>query len=189
MSAGEFEQLARPLLPALYGTAMRLSRNEADAGDLVQETVLRAFRTFANFRPGTNARAWLFTILHSVYVNHCRRSGRERARFSLLGEDLDQAIAAESMALYAEDDLAVSYGDWSAQIDRALEQLPESFRLVVLMVDVDELSYEEVATVLDCPVGTVRSRLFRGRRALCALLRGTAEQAGILKADSREIYD
>ena len=177
---GEFEALVRPLMPLLYGAAFRLTRNSADASDVVQETCLRAYRTFANFTRGTNAKAWLLTILHSVYVNAYHRSKRESARFSFVGSDLDDAIAAESFARYTDGDLATRFGDCRSEIAAALDRLPDAFRLAVVLVDVDELSYEDVAALLDCPVGTVRSRLFRGRKLLCDVLRGSARQVGLL---------
>ena len=181
MSKPQFEALARPLLPVLYGAALRLTRNPADASDLVQETCLRAFRTFSNFRPETNAKAWLFTILHSVSVNHYRSLNRASKRFASLGDGLDDAIATESLSLYAEGRIGTQYEDWSSEIAAALEELPDGFRLAVTMVDIDELSYEDVAAIMGCPVGTVRSRVFRGRRLLCERLRSAAQQAGLIK--------
>jgi len=157
--------------PALRAAARRLVRGAASADDLVQESLLRAYRTFDNFAPGTNARAWLFTILYSVFANTHRRARIERQTVPI--EDLETrfdrglelaqttAVAPLESVLRSED---------LAQLERALDALPEPFRSAVLLVDLDELSYEDAAAIMTCPVGTLRSRLFRGRRALAALL-------------------
>jgi RNA polymerase sigma-70 factor (ECF subfamily) len=165
-----FVALSLPLMPQLYSTAYRLTRNEADASDLVQETYLRAFRTFDNFVEGTNARAWMFTILHSVFVNAYHRRRREQLHLVANHENLDAAVDAESFACYAAD-AATAQGDGRREwLEQALAQLPEPFRWAVILVDLQEMSYEEAATVQDVPVGTVRSRLFRARKILAATL-------------------
>lgn len=133
----------------------------------MQETLLRAYRTFENFRPGTNCRAWLFTILYSVFFNE-----RTRLRPTLLtAEQLDRVPAAASNVQLAES-------PWSEEVERALARLPIAFRAAVLLVDVEGLSYEEAATAAGCVVGTLRSRLFRGRKLLGAMLRDHARAAG-----------
>ena len=175
----EFEALARPLLPLLYGAAMRLARNDADASDLVQETFLRAFRTFRNFERGTNARAWLFTILHSVYVNAYHHARRENARYLIDASKLDSAIESASLDHYNERQGAADFSDCYGDLMAALNRLPDNFRLAVSLVDIEELTYEEAAAVLGCPVGTVRSRLFRGRKLLGDALRGSAQLASL----------
>lgn len=133
----------------------------------MQETLLRAYRTFENFRPGTNCRAWLFTILYSVFFNE-----RTRLRPTLLtAEQLDRVPAAAS-------DVQLAESPWSEEVERALARLPIAFRAAVLLVDVEGLSYEEAATAAGCVVGTLRSRLFRGRKLLGAMLRDHARAAG-----------
>lgn len=133
----------------------------------MQETLLRAYRTFENFRPGTNCRAWLFTILYSVFFNE-----RTRLRPTLLtAEQLDRVPAAASNVQLAES-------PWSEEVERALARLPIAFRAAVLLVDVEGLSYEDAATAAGCVVGTLRSRLFRGRKLLGAMLRDHARAAG-----------
>lgn len=162
-----FEAAALPFTGRLYSTARRLTGSADDAADLVQDTFLRAYRTFENFRPGTNCRAWLFTILYSIFLNE-----RTRRRPTLLSvEQLDTVAAA---------DMEPAPGDsaWSLEVERALTRLPTAFRAAVLLVDVEELSYEEAAAAAGCVVGTLRSRLFRGRRLLATMLRDHAREVG-----------
>lgn len=167
---GAFETTALPFARSLYGTALRLTGHAEDALDVVQETYLRAFRTFHNFRAGTNPKAWLFTILRSVTANRYRDDQR-RPQLVVL-DDLDQRFTAESRAGVPEAPLA------PGEVERALATLPEEFRLAILLVDVEELTYEEAALAMGCPVGTVRSRLARARRGLAVALRDYATQAG-----------
>lgn len=162
----------------LYNAALRWTRQPAEASDLVQETCLRAYRTFDNFETGTNAKAWLLTIAYSIFVNRYRKQQREPHAVSI--EDLGEwheAFAAPSSdhpeAQFRKDRMA-------AEIEEALENLPELFRSAVLLVDVDELSYEEAATALGCPVGTLRSRLHRARKLLLNALSGYARRSGYL---------
>src|SRR5687768_5920470 len=167
-----FEAEALPHLGRLWAAARRLARQDADAEDLVQETYLRAYRTFGNFAPGTNSRAWLLTILYSVFVNRYHRQRLEpesrpieeleaRAVRTLLAEDWErpllEAAAADAWGL-------------GKTVAAALQGLPEVYRAAVLLVDVEELSYEEAAAALGWPLGTVKSRLARARRLLAAAL-------------------
>jgi RNA polymerase sigma-70 factor (ECF subfamily) len=176
----DFESVAVPLMGALYRTALRLTGQPEDASDIVQETYLRAYRTFENFRPGTNARAWLFTVLYSVFINRRRKMRREQAHISI--EDLEarhERFVTEALS----DSSPPVFGDMaSPEVEAALDALPEVFRSAVLMVDINELSYDEAATVLGCPVGTLRSRLFRARRLLFMALRDYAQRSGYLKS-------
>ena len=172
-----FEQLALPYAQALYASALRLTADPEAAADVVQETYLRAFRTFDNFRPGTNARAWLFTILHSVSINRHKKSGREVgplpvAELERRYQDLLEAPPNEG------GDVEAWGANWPREIAAALDGLPELFRAAVLLVDVEEFSYEDAATALGCPVGTLQSRLHRGRRLLYSALSDYARQAG-----------
>jgi RNA polymerase sigma-70 factor, ECF subfamily len=153
-----FETEALPHLRALYGTAYRMTRNAHDAEDLVQETFLRAYRGFDRYQPGTNIRAWLFTILHRARTDAFRRAGRSPQTVAMLDEGPAVPPPQEALASGAED------------IERALLALPEVFRLAVVLRDVEDLSYEEIAGVLDIPIGTVMSRIHRGRALLRAAL-------------------
>lgn len=167
-----FERLVSPLYTALYRTARRLAGGDADAPDLVQETCLRAFRTFDTFVPGTNAKAWLFTILYSIAINRARRRRREPE--TLPGEEIDRRYES-----HTAEEPASGARQWTDdEVARAIGELPEPFREAVLLVDLEELTYEEAATSLGCPVGTLRSRLFRGRKLLAISLASYAARAG-----------
>lgn len=181
-----FEATAIPFMRALHNMALRLTHDPQDAADLVQETFLRAYRTFANFTPGSNCKAWLFTILYSIFVNQYRQSKRRPRMESV--EELEERFHrfVEAPADPASDITTVEgWGwRWSPEVERALRQLPEDFRVPLLLVDVEGLSYEEAASVLGCPVGTVGSRLYRARLALFAMLQEYAYQAGYGKRTS-----
>ena len=154
----QFETDALPHLRALYGTAYRMTRNAHDAEDLVQETFLRAYRGFDRFEAGTNIRAWLFTILHRVRTDAFRRAGRSPRTVEMIDDGPGVPPPQEALASGAED------------IERALAALPEVFRAAVILRDVEDLSYDEIAGVLDIPIGTVMSRIHRGRGLLRAAL-------------------
>lgn len=153
-----FESDALPHLRSLYGAAYRMTRNAHDAEDLVQETFLRAYRGFDKFEAGTNIRAWLFTILHRVRTDAFRRAGRSPRTVELVGDGPATPPAQDALALGGEE------------VERALAGLPEPFRVAVILRDVEELSYDEIARVLDIPIGTVMSRIHRGRGQLRAAL-------------------
>lgn len=170
-----FEAEAVVHLPAVYSAACRLTRREEDASDLAQETMLRAYRTFESFRPGTNARAWLLTILYSVFVNRYHRERREPVQVSI--EEMESRYARVLAAPGSEPIITGSvWTEW--EVEMAVAELPEPFRAAVLLVDVEELTYEEAAAALGCAVGTVRSRLFRARRLLAAALADFARDRG-----------
>jgi len=162
----EFEQTALIHLDSLFNLALRLCGNRADAEDLTQETCLRAFRHFDRFTPGTNCRAWLFAILHNTFINRVKRQGRyvlglEEADLDRLGGESSAAMV--TIANPAEE----CFKDVvDADLVRALERLPPRFREVVLLADVKECSYKEIAQICGVPVGTVMSRLYRGRQLL-----------------------
>jgi RNA polymerase sigma-70 factor, ECF subfamily len=156
-----FEAEALPHLRSLYGTAYRMTRNAHDAEDLVQETFLRAYRAFDGYTPGTNIRAWLFTILHRARTDAFRKAGRSLKTVELEGEGPAVPPPQDALAAGGED------------LTRALESLPEVFRSAVMLRDVEDFSYEEIALILDVPIGTVMSRIHRGRAQLRTLLGGT----------------
>ena len=180
--SARFEAMALPFMNALYGKALHLTRQPEDAADLVQETFLRAYRTFANFAEGTNGRAWLFTILYSIFINQYRKGQREP---DIVSMDEWEATYHRELADPAWDDdfgqLVGAETQWQGpEIAGALAKLPQEFRAAVLLVDVEQLSYEEAAVVLNCPVGTLRSRLFRARRVLFVELRDYARKEGFI---------
>jgi RNA polymerase sigma-70 factor (ECF subfamily) len=176
---GDFERIALPVAPALYRTAHRLSRPE-DASDLVQETFLRAYRTFDNFQEGTNAKAWLFTIMYSILANRWRAERRASDDVAVDYVEKRFGAALASPQMNAEEVLLARL-DASPEVDKALRELPDAQRAAVLLVDVEELTYEEAAAVLDCPMGTVRSRLARGRKQLFVALTEYARRIGALR--------
>ena len=181
----EFEELALPHLDSLYSGAMRLTRNERDAEDLVQDSFLRAYRFFDKFERGTNIKAWLFKILTNTFINRYRRRVKERT----LVEGSEREAVHERFISRDATDYAANPEQYffdrlvSDDILSAIDQLPLDFRLVVILADLQEFSYKEIAEILSCPVGTVMSRLFRGRKLLQKMLKGYAEENGILPKD------
>jgi len=178
-----FEREALVHLDALYRVALRLTGNASDAEDLVQETMLRAYRSWDRYTPGTNAKGWLLTILRHLFINEYRRRSRHPETV-----DVD---TIEPFALFQEvqeEDPQGAFFDKIVddEVLRAIDQLPEAFREAVTLSDVEGLSYEEVAKVLDVPVGTVKSRLYRGRRQLQAKLYEYAVSMGYIKGQSRK---
>ena len=177
-----FEREALPLLPGLYGAALRLTRNPADAEDLVQETFLRAYRGFAGFSEGTNLKAWLYRILTNSFINVYRKKQREP--ITVAGpDDVDEwylfdRLGSRSVEGSVENEVLDRIPD--EDVKRALDALPEGFRMAVLLADVEGFSYKEIAEILDVPIGTVMSRLHRGRRALEKTLFEKAKERGLV---------
>ncbi len=173
-------------LRAVYGAAYRLTRDVDAARDLTQDTMLRAFRAFDTFTAGTNARAWLLKITYSVFVNQYHRNRRQPQTQSI--QALEQQHGFEPVSADAPMADPWQPAGWSEPaVSAALDALPDDFRMTVLLVDVEELSYEEAAVAMDCAVGTVRSRLFRARRLLAASLEDLARTQGHVttKAETR----
>jgi RNA polymerase sigma-70 factor, ECF subfamily len=168
-------------LDALYHVALRLTRNRAEAEDVVQEAFLRAFRSFHRFNPGTNCRAWLFTILRNVFLNRVRTQGREVLEAEMGGVDQVEVMADTQVGANPEERFlqTVLHGD----VDRALMTLPLAFREAVLLVDIEGLTYREVADIVGCPIGTVMSRLSRGRALLRRSLVRFAREHGYVRED------
>ena len=178
--AREFERVALVHLNALYRSALRLTHNRADAEDIVQEACLRAFKSFDRFNPGTNCRAWLFTILRNTFLNRVRDAGREVLEGdSAVWESVSESIVETGVGESPEEEFfqTVLHGD----VDRALRSLPLVFREAVVLADLEGLSYKEVAEVVGCPMGTVMSRLSRGRRLLREALGRFAREHGYIK--------
>jgi RNA polymerase sigma-70 factor (ECF subfamily) len=176
----EFEDTVLVHLDALYRTALRLTHNRTEAEDLVQEACLRAFRSFHRFDPGTNGRAWVFTILRNVFLNRLRRANREtpEEEAARWGSATESATLPPASANPEEHFLqTVLHGD----LDRALKGLPIAFREAVILTDLEGLSYRETSEVLGCPIGTVMSRLFRGRNLLRRALSGYAREHGYVR--------
>jgi RNA polymerase sigma-70 factor (ECF subfamily) len=177
-----FETEALPLLPGLYSAAFRLTRNATDAEDLVQETFLRAYRGFHQFEPGTNLKAWLYRILTNTFINSYRKKQREPQTDSLdETEDwyLYSRMAERGTEPSAETSVIESLPDEDVQ--EALSSLPDQFRIAVLLADVEGFSYKEIAEITEVPIGTVMSRLHRGRKALEKRLWDVVRERGLVK--------
>jgi RNA polymerase sigma-70 factor (ECF subfamily) len=180
-----FDREVLPLLPSLYGAALRMTRNPTDAEDLVQETVLRAFRGFSGFKEGTNLKAWLYRILTNGFINTYRKKQREPQVVDG-PDDLEEwylfdRIGAQRAEGSAEDAVLDRMPD--EDVKRALESIPENFRIPVLLADVEGFSYKEIADIMSTPIGTVMSRLHRGRKALEKALWDTAKERGLVDGD------
>jgi RNA polymerase sigma-70 factor, ECF subfamily len=168
---GAFDAEALAYLDSLYGTALRLTRRQADAEDLVQDTYVKAFRSAAQFRPGTNLKAWLFTILYNTFRNRRRDQGR-----SPIDVDSEAVELAGVAPQEFSPEQILTRATLDADLQAALDGLPEAFRQAVWLRDVEELTYAEIAGVLDIPIGTVMSRISRGRRMLYERLTAVKEQ-------------
>ena len=178
-----FEEEALPLLDSLYAGALRMTRNPADAEDLVQDTMVRAYRAFNRFEPGTNLKAWLFRIMTNAYINTYRKKQREPQKVSqddVEEFDLYQELKNHDPRFAETPESIVLDGLLDSDIVEAIEDLPEQFRLAVVLSDVEGFSYAEMAEIMDVPMGTVMSRLHRGRKALQKRLLDLAIDKGIV---------
>jgi RNA polymerase sigma-70 factor (ECF subfamily) len=179
-----FTEVAMEHMPGLYSAALRMTRNASDAEDLVQETYLKAYRSYATFTEGTNLRAWLYRILTNTYINSYRAAKRRPEVTDV--EDVEDLYLYKRMAgtgeirqgRSAEDEALDTFTD--DVVKSALEELPEAFRMAVLLADVEGFSYKEISEITDVPIGTVMSRIHRGRRALQKTLLEVAAARGLV---------
>jgi RNA polymerase sigma-70 factor (ECF subfamily) len=184
----KFTEQAMPFMSPLYAAALRMTRNPAEAEDLVQETYLRAYRGFEGFQEGTNLKAWLYRILTNTYINLYRAKKRRPEQTEL--EDVEDlylyrrlgGLEAAAAGRSAEDELLDFFTE--AEVATAVEELPEQFRIAVLLADVEGFSYKEIAEILDIPIGTVMSRLHRGRKALQKKLYNFASARGLVNVET-----
>ena len=183
-TANAFTADAMQFAPQLFSTALRMTRNRADAEDLVQETFVKAWRSFATFQEGTNLRAWLFRIMTNTFINKYNAQQRRPQETEL--DEVEElflfrrlgAFDQSKMTQSAEDQLLEFFTD--DEVKNAIEELPEMFRIPVLLSDVDGFSYKEIAEMLDVPIGTVMSRLHRGRKMMQKLLYVYAKERGLV---------
>ncbi len=180
-----FESEVLPLQENLYGAAMRLTRDPSEAEDLVQDSLVRAFRFWDTYQRGSNVKAWLFTILRNTFINGYHRKGRARsfhadvtAQMGSLGSTV--ALANSTSQPPGPEEVARGRAT-RVKIREALDALPPDYRLAVELADLEGLSYKEIAEIMECPVGTVMSRIYRGRKALHKLLFGHAVELGIVQ--------
>ena len=185
MSAQEqFTADAMQYAPQLFSTALRMTRNRSDAEDLVQETYIKGWRSFHTFQEGTNLRAWLFRIMTNTYINKYNAQKRKGAEVEL--DDVEElflykrlgSIDQSQLSSSAEDQMLELFTD--DEVKNALEELPDDFRIPVLLSDVDGFSYKEISEMLEIPIGTVMSRLHRGRKAMQKMLYEYARERGLI---------
>jgi RNA polymerase sigma-70 factor (ECF subfamily) len=180
----QFTADAMQFAPQLFSTALRMTRNRSDAEDLVQETYIKGWRSFHTFQEGTNLRAWLFRIMTNTYINKYNAQKRKGTEVEL--DDVEElflykrlgSIDQSQLSSSAEDQMLELFTD--VEVKSALEELPEDFRIPVLLSDVDGFSYKEISEMLEIPIGTVMSRLHRGRKAMQKMLYEYARERGLI---------
>ena len=180
----QFTADAMQYAPQLFSTALRMTRNRSDAEDLVQETYIKGWRSFHTFQEGTNLRAWLFRIMTNTYINKYNAQKRKGSEVEL--DDVEElflykrlgSIDQSQLSSSAEDQMLELFTD--DEVKNALEELPEDFRIPVLLSDVDGFSYKEISEMLEIPIGTVMSRLHRGRKAMQKMLYEYARERGLI---------
>ena len=185
-----FHEEAVPHIDALYGTALRLTKSESDAEDLIQETMLKAFRYFDKYENGTNCKAWLFKIMHNTFINRYRK--KQKRKEYLIDDDYrplqERAEAPKHTPFHEnfESEEQLYFKMFGDEVKNALQEVPVDFRMVVLLADLQDFAYKEIAEIMECPIGTVMSRLYRGRRMLQSQLADYAKANGYISEEEEE---
>jgi RNA polymerase sigma-70 factor (ECF subfamily) len=183
-----FEAAAMPFVDALYNTAFRMTRNAEDAEDLVQETYLKAYKYYDKFEVGTNFKAWLFKIMKNTFINNYRKRQQSppQSDFADIEESFESQVVDEARRIKDPEEELLE-GVLDEDLQRAIDELPPDYRMVVLLADLEGFSYKEIADILEVPVGTVMSRLYRGRRLLEAAMLKYAREQGYLRAGAEPV--
>ena len=179
----DFEAAAMPFVDALYNTAYRMTRNAEDAEDLIQETYLKAYKYYDKFTEGTNFKAWLFKIMKNTFINNYRKqqSAPPQSDFADIEESFESQVSEEVTRKVKDPEEELLEDVLDDDVQRALEELPEDYRMVVILADLEGFAYKEIADILEVPVGTVMSRLYRGRRRLEEAMLGYAREHGYIR--------
>ncbi len=180
-----FEAAAMPFVDSLYNTAYRMARNPQDAEDLVQETYLKAYKYYDKFQEGTNFKAWLFKILKNTFINRYRKLQQQPIQnaFSEI-EDAFESQVSEEVGRIPSPEEEVLADVLDEHVQKALDELPDDYRMVILLADIEGFAYKEIAAILEIPVGTVMSRLYRGRRLLEAAMLKYAREHGYIRGEA-----
>ena len=183
VTAWNFDSQVMPYLDSLYNTAYRMTRSSEDAEDLVQETYFKAYKYYDKFEEGTNLKAWLFKILKNTFINNYRRKKLEprSVDFAEIEDSFERIVRRDNNDQTVDPESEFFTGVLDDDVRKALESLPYDYRMVVILADLEDFSYKEVAEILDCPVGTVMSRLYRGRKLLEKALLKYARQHGYIR--------
>ena len=183
VSAWDFDSQVMPFVDSLYNTAYRMTRSAEDAEDLVQETYFKAYKYYDKFEEGTNLKAWLFKILKNTFINNYRKRKLEprSVDFAEIEDSFERIVRRDSNEQPSDPEADFFSGVLDEDVKKALESLPYDYRMVVILADLEDFSYKEIAEILDCPVGTVMSRLYRGRKLLEKALLKYARKHGYIR--------
>ncbi len=183
VSHWNFDSQVMPFVDSLYNTAYRMTRSAEDAEDLVQETYFKAYKYYDKFEEGTNLKAWLFKILKNTFINNYRKRKLEprSVDFAEIEDSFERIVRRDSSEQPSDPEADFFSGVLDEDVKKALESLPYDYRMVVILADLEDFSYKEIAEILDCPVGTVMSRLYRGRKLLEKALLKYARKHGYIR--------